>query len=251
MRSLPFTGRHLRKPQLLLKACRLNQYLQTLSPAQLSKAMKISMGLAQKTHELIAKWTDVPESQTMASDSFLGDIYSGLQVQDFSSAERDYADHTLFILSGLYGVLRPYDGICPYRLEMGYKFPDPAFSDLYKYWGHEIAACLPDKGLIVNLASEEYVQTVTPFVDASRIVSPKFLTLNPKTGEPTFVVVHAKIARGAFAHWLIKTGVDDAEAFTKFNDLNYKFHKELTTPQNPVFVCEEFGGKGLSIKKLV
>ncbi|GHO47710.1 hypothetical protein KSX_58730 [Ktedonospora formicarum] len=125
----------MREPLLLEKARRLDTYLKTLSPLQLTKIMSISPALAEKTHALIAAWAAKPEDQSLAVDSFVGDIYSGLHANDLSPADRDYADQTLRILSGLYGILRPYDGICPYRLEMGYTLPDPAFARLPIYWG--------------------------------------------------------------------------------------------------------------------
>ncbi len=248
MSVAPFQGVKFREPMLLNKAVKLDDYLKTLSVNQLAKCMMLSPALAGKTHALIKKWTSEEGEQSLAIDSFIGDIYSGLRAQELSRSDRDYADKTLYILSGLYGIIRPYDAICPYRLEMGYKFHDPEFGNLYKFWGKSIAACLSKEGIIVNLASEEFSDTVMPFVDESRVVVPKFLTVNPKTGEPTFVVIHAKITRGAFARWLIMSRVDDVDGLKDFHDLGYKFDKKLSAKNNPVFVCEEFGGKGLSIK---
>lgn len=236
------------RPLLLDKAQKLATYLKTLTVTELQKIMRISPALAQKIQALIAAWTTEPESQSLALDTFLGDIYSGLQVPSFSAADRDYANQTLRILSGLYGIIRPYDAICPYRLEMGYKLPDPNFAHLYDYWGKSIAECLPSEGMVVNLASEEYAKAVTPYIDRSRIVEPKFLTVDPKNRNPKFVVVHAKIARGAFARWLIKKRVKDVLALSKFDDLGYLFDPTLSTLTTPTFVCEEFGGKGLSIR---
>lgn len=240
----------LRKPQLLQKAEKLAKYVQTLSPQQLQKTMKISATLAEKTHTLMAQWKAQSTNPSPAIDTFIGDIYSGLQAQTLSPANRDYADKTLFILSGLYGVLRPYDNICPYRLEMEYQFPSSAFHNLYTYWGNSIAQCLPDKGPIINLASNEYAKTVTPFVDQSRVIAPQFLTISPKTKNPTFVAVHAKIARGAFARWLITSRIQNTKQLTQFSSLGYHHNQKLSAPLSPVFVCKTFGGKGLSIKKL-
>jgi uncharacterized protein len=241
-------GHALRPPLLIEKAVQLNAYLQTLTPAQLAKIMKVSPALAEKTHALIAEWTAEPERQSLALDSFTGDIYSGLHANDLSTQERDYTDQVLRILSGQYGIIRPYDGIYPYRLEMGYKLPEPTFASLYDYWGDSIAATLPKAGPIVNLSAEEYSQTVTRYVDPSRIVAPRFLTVSPKTGQPAFVVVHAKIARGAFARWLITNRIEQLSALIEFNQLGYHFSKELSSAGAPAFVCEEFGGKGLSIR---
>ena len=71
---------------------------------------------------------------------------------------------------------------------------------------------------------------------------------NPQTGEPTFVVVHAKIARGAFARWLITHRIQDTSVIPQFDDLGYRFNPGLSTPGSPAYVCETFGGKGLSIR---
>lgn len=235
-------------PLLLEKARRLDAYLKKLTVEQLAKAMSLSPALVEKTRALIAAWSADPEDQSPAIDSFIGDIYSGLHANDLSQEDRDYADQVLRILSGLYGIIRPYDGICPYRLEMGYKLPDPEFASLYKYWGDSIARCLPEQGPIVNLAAVEYSQTVTRYVDPKRVVAPKFLTINPKTGEPGFVVVHAKIARGAFARWLITGRIREIDALPQFEDLGYRYAPELSAPDSPTFVCETFGGKGRSIR---
>ena len=43
------------------------------------------------------------------------------------------------ILSGLYGLLRPLDGIQPYRLEMGSRLKNARGANLHAYWGPVIA----------------------------------------------------------------------------------------------------------------
>jgi cytoplasmic iron level regulating protein YaaA (DUF328/UPF0246 family) len=248
MRMSGLQGKAYRAPQLITQSQELAAYLQTLSSEQLATAMHVSSSLAARTHSLIAQWGIDPKQQSLAVDSFVGDIYSGLRASDLSAADRDYADSVLRILSGLYGVIRPYDGICPYRLEMGYKLPAAAYADLYTFWGSAIAAALPANGLIVNVSSIEYTKTITPFVDAARVVTPRFLTIDQKTGQPAFVVVHAKIARGAFARWLITSRFTEASDFSAFNDIGYYFDQALSRPDSPVFVCQEFLGKGLSMR---
>lgn len=239
-----------RVPQLLAQTKKLANYLKSLSPAQLGKVMKLSPALAAKTHATYAIWNTNLAEQTPAIDSFIGDIYSGLQAPTFDEADRKYAHEHLGILSGLYGILRALDGISPYRLEMGYKLPDPAFTSLYDFWGKSIAETLPPKATIINLCSEEFSDVVTPYIDKERLISPKFLTMDPKKGEPTFVVVHAKIARGAFAHWMIKNRIEKVTDLEGFDELGYKFDAKLSTTEIPTYVCKQFGGKGLSMKKM-
>lgn len=236
----------LRQPVFLKEAKELAGFLKDLPPEAIEKAMHVSSGLALKTKEAINAWN--PHGQTAAIDSFIGDIYSGLRAQELAGADRDYADNVLRILSGLYGILRPYDGIAPYRMEMGYSFSGSHFGNLYTFWGSKIAEQLPNKGIVVNVSSVEYTKTVLPFVDAKRVITPQFLTINPKTGTPGFTAVHAKIARGAFARWLITSRITDPARFNEFSDLGYTFDASLSTPQTPTFVCKDFGGLGLSIR---
>jgi uncharacterized protein len=238
-----------RMPVLLDRAEELIVYLRTLSPRQLSQIMTISADLAAKTQEQYAKWTTAPGQQAPAAASFVGDIYSGLRIDSFNAADRRYAEAHLRILSGLYGILRPFDGISPYRLEMGYRLPPGKYSNLYTFWGTSIADQLPSSGRIINLAAGEYSKTVVTHVAADRVVSPKFLTVDPATKQPRFVVVHAKIARGAFARWLITKRVTDSPAaICVFDDIGYRYDEALSRPGEPVFVCQEFGGKGLSVR---
>lgn len=246
MRNVGKEGHSLRQPALLDQAAKIDAYLKTLSEPQLVKTMHISKGLAEKTHRLIAEWTTEPTKQSLAIDSFVGDIYRGFRASELSETDRDYADKHLYILSGLYGCIRPYDGIMPYRLEMMYKLPKTEFNNLYTFWGRAIANCLPKEELIVNVSSVEYAKAVLPYIDAERVISPEFLTIDPKTKQPTFFAVHAKVARGAFARWMIQKRIETVEDIKKFDDLNYRYDPALSTPYKPTFICKTFGGLGLT-----
>jgi len=248
MRAIKPKEQNLRQPQLIEKAILLHNYLLTLSVKELMKSMHLSQPLAEKTRKLIHSWTSDQKHHSLAIDTFLGDIYSGLHATDFTEEERSFADKSLIILSGLYGCIRPLDGISPYRLEMGYRLPSKKFENLYSFWGKEIVDCLPKTGTILNLSALEYSKTVIPFVDPDRVITPHFLTKNAKTGEPTFVVVHTKIARGAFARYVIKNKIEEKEELEKFSELGYNYSPALSTPQKPTFICETFGGIGLSIR---
>ncbi len=235
-------------PRLLERSRDLAEYLRHLTQAQLMTSMKLSRPMAAKTHHLISQWSDDPTRQSVAIDTFLGDIYSGLQVATFTTEDRQYANRHLLILSGLYGGLRALDSIMPYRLEMGYRLPDEPYRNLVTFWGDSIAGLVPAGDIIINLSAVEYTDAVLPHLPAdTTVVSPRFMTLSPKTGEPAFVTVHAKIARGACAHWLIKQRASPDDLH-KFDELGYHFDPATSTPTEPVFVCKEFGGIGLSVR---
>lgn len=235
-------------PLFLKKTVELHRYLSSLETADLMSAMKLSPALAESVASDIAVWTTEPGRQTPAVRAFIGDIYSGLQAGSWSKADLDFAQDNLRILSGLYGLLRPLDGVMPYRLEMGYRLPDDRYGNLYTFWGDMIAAALPKTGPIVDLAAVEYDKTITKYVDTARIIRPRFLTVSGKTGKPEFVVVHAKIARGAFARWMITRRISEISLLRDFSEIGYVFDEQLSSEQEPVFVCKQFGGTGLSVR---
>ncbi len=241
-------GANLTIPEFIDDAKVLDKQLKNISAEDISNLMKISPDLANKTKLIIDKWSVKPSNQTCAIDTFVGDIYSGLQTANWDKDDRQYAQDNLRILSGLYGVLRPNDGVMPYRLEMGYTLVGNSYKNLYEFWGKKLAESLPKSGLIINVSADEYTKTILPYVDQNRVVTPRFLTISPKTNEPTFVVVHAKIARGAFANWLIKQKAKDNIDLTKFNNLGYSYSPKLSTKDQPVYVCQKFGGIGLSVR---
>lgn len=233
-------------PRLLDQASTLVDMMRRASRADIMRLMKISADKAKQVDDMYKDWSPEPARQTAAIDIFVGDIYSGLQVQTWTEDDRRYAHRHLLILSGLYGGIRACDGIMPYRLEMGYKLPDGR--SLYTFWGAQVASLLTDPSApLINLSAVEYTKAVLPYADAP-VITPKFLTVSPKTGEPVFVTVHAKIARGAFARWLITQRIEEPSALPRFADLGYRYDASRSTPEQPVFVCQEFKGLGLSVR---
>ncbi len=239
---------NLRSPIFIKEAAQLNAYMKSFDIDEIAQIMKIKTDLAKKTKDTIEKWSTDSSQQITAIDAFLGDIYSGLQSSTLDKNDREYADQSLLILSGLYGIIRPLDGIMPYRLEMAYRLKGFSEPNLYKYWGNKLANTIPKEELILNLSSVEYSKVITDFINSTRFTTPKFLTVSPKTGQPTFVVVHAKIARGALAHWLIKNRITQPDEVASFNELGYKFDKVISTKHQPVFIANNFKGLGLSVR---
>jgi len=235
----------LSKPLFSAQAAKLVELFKGTDSTTIQTLMRISSSKVKAVKELYDHWSDGPGSQIPAIDGFTGDIYSGLQVRTWRDDDRRYAQKHLVILSGLYGGLRPCDGIMPYRLEMGYRLPDGR--SMYDFWGGSIASLLSEKHPILNLSAVEYTKAVLPYVSA-QVITPKFLTISPKTGQPTFVAVHAKIARGAFARWVIQHQIKDTVELIKFKELGYTYNKVMSTNEQPVFVCKEFSGLGLSVR---
>ena len=161
--------------------------------------------------------------------------------------ERDYtqAQKTLRILSGLHGVLRPLDLMQPYRLEMGSKVGTQRGRDLYDFWGSRITEVLnadlaesPGPPILLNLASNEYFNSVRTKDIRVPIVSPAFLdrAVNSPDGERKIISFFAKRARGSMAGWVIRNRVKSVKALAEFDEDGYRFDPERSTANRPVFV---------------
>lgn len=236
------------QPEFIDQANTLVDFINRLNLNQLKDFMKISSDLAVKVQETYKQWGT--NKANLAIKSFTGDIYSGLQADEFSSNDLEFAQKHLRIISGLYGILKPLDLIKPYRLEMAYRLKGFNEPNLYKFWNSKLAESLGGQDYILNLSSNEYYKAVAGHLDAEvKVITPKFLTVDSKTNQPKFAAVHAKIARGAFAGWVIRKRLIDSANLNSFNQLGYLFSPELSLSEDqPVFVCKHFGGKGLSLR---
>lgn len=234
-------------PLFTHQAATLNKVLRHTDKHALTSVMGISDTLADTVRQQIRDWDDESEG-TAAALTFRGDIYSGLSAGQWSKSDAVFAQKHLFILSGLYGLLRPFDAIKPYRLEMGYKLKVTDTLNLDKFWEEQLASTLETSDWYINLTAKEYFKVIEKQLSSSDVISPKFLTVSKKTNQPVFVTVHAKIARGSFASWLIRNKIDDPKKITDYSELGYRYDESLSTEAEPVFVCHEFGGIGLSVR---
>ena len=247
MKVTKLVGLELSKPALAAQAQELGGYLSGLKLKEIESIMGVSSSLAQEIMATASSWP-AAKGKGSALHSFRGDVFSGLQVASFNKKDLAYANQHLKIVSGLYGLLRPLDAVAPYRLEMGYKLTREPYTSLYKFWGDSLAKLLPAGQPIINLTSLEYGRAIVPYLDKSLVISPRFYTYNAKTRQYTSVAVHSKIARGAFAHWLITQRIDKVSGLNNFDEIGYRYEASLSTPQAPAFVCREFMGKGLSVR---
>lgn len=225
------TTRHT-QPQMLAQAETLMQTIRTLTPAQLGSLMKISDKLAGLNAARFSEWQPhfTPENARQAILAFKGDVYTGLQADDFSEADFDFAQQHLCMLSGLYGVLRPLDLMMPYRLEMGTRLHTPYGDDLYAFWGehitHQLNQQLRQQGdrTVINLASDEYFKAVKPAALEGELIKPVFM--DQKNGSMKVISFYAKKARGLMSRFIIKQRLCDPEQLKTFDLEGYAFAGE-------------------------
>lgn len=209
----------------------LHAKLARASKQRIMRGMHVSAPLADKVMADIAAWQQ--SGHTPALFGFQGDIYQGLQASTFTDEDIQYANERLRILSGLYGILRPLDMICPYRLEIGYGFP----VNLYKFWGDDLAKTVT-ASTVYNLASAEYAKAVVPYLAVgTKVIEPLFLVQYPGE-QPKFAAYHAKIARGAYAAWLVKQKATYATKPEAFAEMGYAYSAEYSKPNAPAFILQ-------------
>lgn len=229
------------QPELLEYAEPLVDKLKKMSPKKLEDLMSISNKLAIMNADRYQNWQPpfTPDNAKQAVLAFKGDVYQGLEAEDFTQADFDFAMKHLRILSGLYGLLKPLDLIQPYRLEMGTKLPVNRKKNLYEYWGNTITNHINDAvdhlghKHILNLASQEYYKAVKPKELKVPVIHVDFK--EEKNGQYKLISFYAKKARGLMSKFIIKNQISDIAQIKSFNYEGYGFNDILSTEDHWVF----------------
>ena len=100
--------------------------------------MKLSENLNTQTINDIQLWDSEKSHKNPAVFAYQGTSFKYLNPQKWKLSDAEYAQNHLLILSGLYGVLRPFDLINKYRLEMGLKFEIESSKSLIQFWKDKI-----------------------------------------------------------------------------------------------------------------
>ncbi len=220
--------------EILAKAAR------RLTAPALRRLMGISDPLAKLNRERFQAFDPATEDGLQAVFAFNGDVYRGLSARTLDKAALRWTGDHLRILSGLYGVLRPFDAIQPYRLEMGSRLKTRRGADLYAFWGAQLAKALEKEvsghrePLIVNLASQEYFAAVDRAALRAPVVACHFSQM--KDGRPHALGFAAKRARGLMARYIIDHRLHRRDQLEAFDSEGYRFDAASATETDLTFV---------------
>lgn len=226
---------HRKMPIHLKEAQILSDYLQTLSYEELKYIWKCSDNIAEQNFNIV-KRMDLYNNLTPAILSYEGLQYQYMRPGIFTNKELDYVEKHLRILSGFYGILRPFDGIVPYRLEMQTKFLDWDHKSLYEFWNDKIAKTIfSESECIINLASKEYSKCI------SRYLTENIQLINCVFGELIDEKIVekgtlAKMARGEMIRFMAENNIEHPEDIKGFNRLHYVYKEELSDDNNYIFI---------------
>ena len=222
-------------PQFLDRTERLMSALRAMSLQELQALWKCNDDIAKLNVERLRDM-DLRHHLTPAVLAYEGIQYRYMAPGVFETDQLTYIREHLRILSGFYGLLRPFDGVTPYRLEMQASLSVDGHKDLYDFWGVKLASQLAaETDFVLNLASKEYSRAVEPHLPpVVRFLTCTFGEL--KDGKVLEKGTMCKMARGQMVRWLAENNVTDPENIKNFTDLDYRFSADRSSESNYVFI---------------
>jgi cytoplasmic iron level regulating protein YaaA (DUF328/UPF0246 family) len=223
----------------LKEARQVHRELKKLKPKDLSNLMEISDKLAELNWERNQSWKTpfTPDNSRPSIYAFDGEVYTGIDAYTIQLDKMEDLQNRLFILSGLYGLLKPLDLIQPYRLEMGTSIAIGESKNLYAFWKTKITKALNksiSKGdFLLNLASNEYFSAVDIKSLKANVITPEFKDY--KDGKLTMISFFSKKARGLMVRYIIDTNAQSIEDIKGFNYEGYAFDANLSSESKLVF----------------
>ena len=227
------------KPIFADQAHKINNTIKGLSAPDLSSLMNISPKLSELNWSRNQEFQKIDSKDKEAIFAFNGDVYDGIDANTINKSNHEKLQNSLRILSGLYGILKPFDKIKAYRLEMGTKISINGSKNLYEFWKENVTKSLlnevNENDIIVNLASNEYFSVIDQSLISNTIVNPQFKDF--KNGKLKIISFYAKKARGLMTRFLIDNEINSLSDIESFNSSGYMFSQnETSNPLEPVFV---------------
>ena len=140
-------------PVFMEKTEEILSWLKGRTEEELQKMWKCNDNIAAQNIERINSM-NLYKQLTPAVLAYEGIAYQYMAPVVFEDAHFDYVQEHLRIMSAFYGVLKPMDGITPYRLEMQAKASIGHYKNLYEFWGEKLIT----KGTYAKMARGEMVR---------------------------------------------------------------------------------------------
>lgn len=225
-------------PQYLDKTRLILDKMKELTYIEAKKMWHCSDKLARKNYDRLQK-LDLEKHLTPALLAFSGIQYQYMAPDLFTEPALNYVKENLRILSGFYGILRPFDGVVPYRLEMQSSIEVSGEKNLYQFWGSDLYRVLSDSiEPIINLSSIEYAKTITPYLATNQ----KFVTIvfgSLVDGKLKTKATLAKMARGEMVRYMAENHIEAIEDIKKFDHPDWKYSLEYSTRDRICFIHQK------------
>ena len=228
-------------PAFMEKTEILMHWIQGLSYEEQKKLWGCNEKIARQNAERFAHM-NLRKNLTPALLAYDGIQYTYMAPAVFEDGQYDYVQEHLRILSGFYGVVKPMDGVVPYRLEMQAKAAVSGYRNLYDFWGDDLYREVVDESrIIVNLASKEYSKCIEKYLQPEdRFITCVFGELD---GEKIVQKgVYAKMARGEMVRYMAANTITKPEEIKAFDWSGYRFREDLSSENEYIFIRTEIPG---------
>lgn len=214
----------------------LKEAVQALTYPQAKALWGCNDKLAELNYERFRRMDQEP-ALTPAVLAYEGLVFLHMGARVMSETALIYLSEHLRILSGFYGVLRPFDRVVPYRLEMQARLAVGAWSDLYDFWGDKLYHAVMDESrILINLASKEYSRAIEKYLQpGDHFINICFGEL--VGGKVKQKATPAKMARGEMVCFMAQRQVKTPEELKDFSALGFCFCAERSDENNYTFLC--------------
>ena len=222
-------------PQFLLQTQQILQTLQLLTNQELKTLWNCNDNIAAQNIQHL-RTANLQVNLTPALLAYEGIQYQYMAPGVLEELQYLYLQEHLRIVSGFYGLLRPFDGVIPYRLEMQAKLQIQQYSNLYQFWGSQLARQLAaETNIIINLASKEYSRAILPHLPAS--VQVYTCVFGEYTdGKIKEKATLCKMARGQMVRWMAENNITAPEQLCHFSQLEYCYSASHSSKYQLVFL---------------
>ena len=221
-------------PAFLDKTKEILDWMKGKSKEELKLIWKCNDKIAEQNFDRLENM-NLDKMLTPAILSYEGIAFQYMAPSVFEGGQFKYIQNHLRILSAFYGVVKPMDGVTPYRLEMQAKAAIGDARNLYDYWGDMLyRSVIDDSRIIVNLASKEYSKCIEKYLTSKdNYITITFCELS---GDKLVTKgTYAKMARGEMVRFMAETGIEDPTDIKRFNRLGYVFRADLSSESEYVF----------------
>lgn len=202
--------------------------LKLLSEEELSIMMKIKGKLLDETYSIIRNLKLNPKVLTPSIELYTGVVYESLKLNSYTIDEFDYLNQNIRIISALYGILYPMDGIQNYRLDFTMKLKN---INLNQFWKEIIVKEFKNEKLILDCASQEFSHFLKPLKEKVHRV--EFIDI--VDGQEKIISYNAKKLRGLMANYCIKNQVKSINEIHMFNEEGYNFDPSSSNQSISIF----------------
>lgn len=210
------------------------------SSTELERLLRVNTKLAAENSLRYQDFFSETNHPMPAVCAYTGAVFKRIHPNDFSADDFRYAQNHLRITSFLYGLLRPLDGIKPYRLEGDVRLTERGGMTMFDYWkplltDYFIAEIKQQGGILINLASGEMKDLFDwkRIESAVRIITPEFQVF--KNGQLKTIVIYAKMCRGEMVRYIIRNRIEQPEALKAFSWEGFTFDEERSTEERLLF----------------